>query len=265
MGIFDWFKRKKYYYSLSKEERERDKKRRECHGHLFVEVKGGGKKGGEPYPNEIYLECSKCGFGHYKSTLTKEELKENRFPKPIKNWNEPRKREDLDFTLTNSKSKLCTECGASIDRENIKICSSCESLLAKEAIEEIKLATILQSTSLANKINVEWVNGLEVFDGSEALKRGDDLLFKDGEYQLNNVPLYWKSEDNAPDYIFITNQVSVFSEKIIDSIIEKNGGKENFKFLGDLNGYHYTFQGEKFVIGYLSKAHCVRLNHVESK
>jgi hypothetical protein len=102
MGIFDWYRRQKYWLSLSKEQKERYKKERECHGHLFVEVKGGGKKGEEPYPDEIYLECSKCGYGYYKSTLTTEERNKRRYPKPIKNWNEPRKREDLDFTLTNS-------------------------------------------------------------------------------------------------------------------------------------------------------------------
>jgi len=99
MGIFDWYKRKKYYYSLSKEERERYKKERECNGHLFSEVKDGGK-GGKPFSDEIYLKCSKCGFGYYKSTLTKEEKERMRKHRPIKNWNEPIKNEIPTFQLT---------------------------------------------------------------------------------------------------------------------------------------------------------------------
>ena len=100
MGIFDWYRRQKYWLSLSKEQKERYKKERECHGHLFVEVKGGGKKGEEPYPDEIYLECSKCGYGYYKSTLTREEREEERKNyRPIKNWNDPKKMETPTLKL----------------------------------------------------------------------------------------------------------------------------------------------------------------------
>ena len=88
LDLPNWFRRQKYWFSLTKEQKERYVKERVCHGHLYVEinrreylVKPGPGNWGQRvyYPKgtilcEKKMECSKCGKTYYKTDVVKKQM-----------------------------------------------------------------------------------------------------------------------------------------------------------------------------------------------
>tara|TARA_B100001287_G_scaffold235392_1_gene207526 strand:- start:12523 stop:15300 length:2778 start_codon:yes stop_codon:yes gene_type:complete len=120
-------------------------------------------------------------------------------------------------------------------------------------------ATEFKSTenSVLNKVN--WVKGIEkIYNGKKALKNSSNIL-----EEYFNVPLYFDEEKDSNEFILIPNQNIVPSKILIDEIIENNGGKDQFKFVGDVeDNWKYVHEGKNFLIGYLSKSYCIRLNQL---
>lgn len=120
-------------------------------------------------------------------------------------------------------------------------------------------ATTFQSTDKSDLNNVDWVKGLEkIYNGKKALKNSSNII---SDYY--NVPMYFNEEKNSNDFILIPNQNIVPSKILIDRIIENNGGKEEFKYVGDVeDDWKYVHEGKEFLVGYLSKSYCIRLNQL---
>lgn len=121
-------------------------------------------------------------------------------------------------------------------------------------------ATKFKSTDKSDINKVYWVKGLDkIYNGKKALKNTSNII-----EDYYNVPLYFDEEKESNEFILIPNQNLVPSKILIDKIIENNGGKDKFKFVGDVeDDWKYAHEGEDFLIGYLSKSYCIRLNKLE--
>ena len=120
-----------------------------------------------------------------------------------------------------------------------------EDIVPKNSLE-------FQTTKLIKKThNVNWVNGLLPYDGAELLKK---------DFQLNNslnVPALFK--EDGDEYIMIKATTETVAKKLIDKIINANGGLDNFS-KGSEPGWFYPHACEAFTVGYLIEHKVVRLN-----
>ena len=110
----------------------------------------------------------------------------------------------------------------------------------------------LKTTNLVKKTyKINWVNNMIPYDGAELLKK---------DFQLNNsvnVPALFK--DDGDIYIMIRSNTEASAKKLIDKIINENGGTENFT-KGSAAGWAYPHHSDRFTIGYLTQHKVVRLN-----
>ena len=130
-----------------------------------------------------------------------------------------------------------------------------ESLIPKGAVD------LRQNTEL-NEITVDWVNGIEkVYEGDDALKRFDL------ENHLANIALLFIDKEDNFEYLLIYIRTHNLAPTLIRKIIDENGGDEKFKKLADVSSndignWKNLYQSNDFVIGYLPKHRCVRLNQL---
>ena len=117
---------------------------------------------------------------------------------------------------------------------------------------ETKDSVELKTTNLVKKTyNINWVNNMVAYDGAELLKK---------DFQLNNsinVPALFK--DNGEVYIMIRSNTEASAKKLIDKIINENGGTENFT-KGSATDWAFPHHSDGFTIGYLTQHKVVRLN-----
>ena len=120
-----------------------------------------------------------------------------------------------------------------------------EDIVPKNSLE-------FQTTKLVKTThNVNWVTGLIPYDGAELLKK---------DFQLNNslnVPALFK--EDGDEYIMIKATTETVAKKLIDKIINANGGLDNFS-KGSEPGWFYPHACEEFTVGYLIEHKVVRLN-----
>ena len=123
LDLPDWLRRQKYWFSLTKEQKERYLKERECHGHLDVEIERTEPalvipgysihpKGTMVY--EITMKCSKCGRTYYRQEVFEE--KESTLNK--------------DEKIKPNEYK-CYKCGINASKEGY-MCTPCAKVTAKQ-------------------------------------------------------------------------------------------------------------------------------------
>jgi tetratricopeptide (TPR) repeat protein len=125
--------------------------------------------------------------------------------------------------------------------------------------------TELSKTNLSDEIQLPKkckINGINhLYDGNDLMKKSKDPL-----NDLFNVPMLQKDESDGQFYILIINPNLKPAKLIIDSIVDKNGGKEKFIFNEEINNsWFHTYSGDgaegsNFTIGYLEKHKTVRIN-----
>lgn len=110
----------------------------------------------------------------------------------------------------------------------------------------------LKTTNLIKKnYKINWVNNMIAYDGAELLKK---------DFQLNNsvnVPALFKEDGDV--YIMIRSNTESSAKKLIDKIINENGGAEKFT-KGSAPGWFYPHHCDEFTIGYLTQHKVIRLN-----
>ena len=117
--------------------------------------------------------------------------------------------------------------------------------------------TKLRKTDKASIVNVDWIDGIDyLYDGEEALKKTKGESFFDN---FTSVPLHFKDED-GDFYILIPTGALNVAIVFIDDLIEKNGGKINFKFIKERGIWQNIYQTKTFTIGYMSNHKCIRIN-----
>jgi antitoxin component YwqK of YwqJK toxin-antitoxin module len=112
----------------------------------------------------------------------------------------------------------------------------------------------LKETILAPaKDDVEWVEGLKIYDGAGFFKDNKDIFL------VRNVPLFFSDDDL--DYILIPCVPHLtIAKNIIDSILKLNGGVENHEKLEEKGDWRYVFGNTNFLIGYIKGQELVRIN-----
>lgn len=112
----------------------------------------------------------------------------------------------------------------------------------------------LKETKLAPvKEDVEWVEGLKIYDGAGFFKDNKDIFL------VRNVPLFFSDDDL--DYILIPCVPHLtIAKNIIDSILKLNGGVENHEKLEEKGDWRYVFGNTNFLIGYIKDQELVRIN-----
>ena len=115
----------------------------------------------------------------------------------------------------------------------------------------------LKSFDQLNEVQVEWISGIDkIYEGKDALSRFN--LSKD----LQNVVMYFKEADG--DYLLIHIPTSNVAKSIINQIIDKNKGKDEFIKVNDVGEWQNLHENDNIVIGYLPSHHAVRINHKKS-
>lgn len=115
----------------------------------------------------------------------------------------------------------------------------------------------LKSFDQLNEVQVEWISGIDkIYEGKDALSRFN--LSKD----LQNVVMYFKEADG--DYLLIHIPTSNVAKSIINQIIDKNKGKDEFIKVNDVGEWQNLYENDNIVIGYLPSHHAVRINHKKS-
>ena len=70
------------------------------------------------------------------------------------------------------------------------------------------------------------------------------------------MPLFFQSDN---EYILIPVQAEEFAKPLIDKIIDDNAGMKAFSEEKHTD-WQYLYSGHLFVIGYLPKQKCIRIN-----
>lgn len=110
-----------------------------------------------------------------------------------------------------------------------------------------------QKSKFTNKKHsLDWISGLEIFDGKDALKKSNPL-------ENVNVPLYFKEGED--EFIMIACPVQEAAIGLINKIIELNGGNEGFES-DTAKGWESLMNGGKFIIGYRPDDVAIRINKI---
>jgi len=108
-----------------------------------------------------------------------------------------------------------------------------------------------QKSKFTNKKHsLDWISGLEIFDGKDALKKSNPL-------DNVNVPLYFKEGED--EFIMIACPVQEAAIGLINKIIDLNGGNEGFES-DTAKGWESLMNGGKFIIGYRPDDVAIRIN-----
>ena len=120
-----------------------------------------------------------------------------------------------------------------------------------------KDAIKLKSFDQLNEVQVKWISGIDkIYQGEDALSRFN--LSKD----LKNVVMYFKEEDS--EYLLIHIPNTNVAKSIINQIIDKNKGKDEFVKVNDVGEWKNLHENDNIVIGYLPNHQAVRINHKKS-
>ena len=125
------------------------------------------------------------------------------------------------------------------------------------SVSSITKETIaFNETSLAKTTtSPNWISGLApVYDSKSIDKNERDF----SKFIL--CPLLFEGEN---DYILIPVQADEFVKPLIDKIIDDNGGFKEFN-KENHDGWQSLYSGHLFVIGYLPKQKCVRINRKQT-
>lgn len=119
-----------------------------------------------------------------------------------------------------------------------------------------KESVAFNETSLAKTTTTpNWISGLDpVYDSKSIDKNERDF----SNFIL--CPLLFEGEN---DYILIPVQADEFAKPLIDKIVEDNGGFKEF-VEENHDGWQSLYSGHLFVIGYLPKQNCVRINRKQT-
>ena len=100
-----------------------------------------------------------------------------------------------------------------------------------------------------------WISGLApIYDSKSIDKNQRDF----SKFIL--CPLFFEGDN---DYILIPVQADEFAKPLIEKIIDDNGGLREFNE-EDHDGWQNLYSGHLFVIGYISKQKCVRINRKQT-
>jgi tetratricopeptide (TPR) repeat protein len=96
-----------------------------------------------------------------------------------------------------------------------------------------------------------WISGIKPIYDSNSINKNDRDFSK-----FILCPLFFQSDN---EYILIPVQAEEFAKPLIDKIIDDNGGMKAFSEENH-NDWQYLCSGHLFVIGYLPKQKCIRIN-----
>ena len=123
--------------------------------------------------------------------------------------------------------------------------------VAPEDAAELKTTTLSKEVDLP--VGYENIGIDKIYDGEKFLRANS------GHPSLS-IPLLFNDND-GDNYILIGASTSTIAKTIIDDIIEKNYGEEYFEEITDApEEWEYLHKNKFFVIGYLPKNFCVRIN-----
>ena len=248
MGIFDWL------FGAKKNDKEAEKKSKIDNSNELPEWFDGevyeeGDTASNPFSGGQYkltnLELSMYDFimGAQMIFALNHEKQQKPNEKLIKEFNK-----GLEWFKENNLEayEILIE-GSSSSQSKIK--DKSETTNTKN---ETKDSVELKTTNLVKKTyNINWVNNMIAYDGAELLKK---------DFQLNNsinVPALFK--DDGDVYIMIRSNTEASAKKLIDKIINENGGTDNFT-KGSATGWAFPHHSDGFTIGYLTQHKVVRLN-----
>jgi tetratricopeptide (TPR) repeat protein len=126
-------------------------------------------------------------------------------------------------------------------------------LIVITSVSSITKETVaFNETQLAEvTITPNWISGLKpIYDSNSINNNNRDF----SKFIL--CPLFFQSDN---EYILIPVQAEEFAKPLIDRIIDDNGGLKAFTEEKH-NDWQYLYSGHLFVIGYLPKQKCIRIN-----
>ena len=131
------------------------------------------------------------------------------------------------------------------------------SLVIITSVNSITKATIaFNETSLAkNTTSPNWISGLAPIYDAKSINQNERDFSK-----FILCPLLFEGDN---DYILIPLQADEFAKPLIDKIIDDNGGLKEFNE-EDHDGWQNLYTGHLFIIGYLPKQKCVRINRKQT-
>lgn len=134
-----------------------------------------------------------------------------------------------------------------------KITDNNLNLLIITSVNSITKGSItFNETSLATvTTSPNWISGLAPIYDSKSIKKNERDFSK-----FILCPLLFEGDN---DYILIPVQADEFAKPLIHKIIDDNGGLKEFNEQNQ-DGWQSLYLGHLFVIGYLPKQKCVRIN-----
>jgi tetratricopeptide (TPR) repeat protein len=130
-------------------------------------------------------------------------------------------------------------------------------LLIITSVNSITKGTIaFNETRLAKTTtSPNWISGLAPIYDSKSIDKNERDFSK-----FILCPLLFEGNN---DYILIPVQADEFAKPLIDKIIDDNGGLKEFN-KENHDGWQSLYSGHLFVIGYLPKQKCVRINRKQT-
>jgi tetratricopeptide (TPR) repeat protein len=158
---------------------------------------------------------------------------------------------NLDSSYNDSSGNITLWDGDGFKIE--KVTDNNSSLVIITSLNSITKATIaFNETSLAKTTtSPNWISGLAPIYGSKSIDKNERDFSK-----FILCPLLFERDN---EYILIPVQADEFAKPIIDKIIDDNGGYKEFNEENH-DGWLNLYSGHLFVIGYLPKHKCVRIN-----
>ena len=162
---------------------------------------------------------------------------------------------NLDTSYNDSSGNITLWDGDGFKIE--KVTDNNLSLVIITSVNSITKATIaFNETSLAKTTtSPNWISGLAPIYDSKSIDQNERDFSK-----FILCPLLFEGDN---DYILIPLQADEFAKPLIDKIIDDNGGSKEFNE-EDHDGWQNLYTGHLFIIGYLSKQKCVRINRKQT-
>ena len=162
---------------------------------------------------------------------------------------------NLDSSYNDSSGNITLWDGDGFKIE--KVTDNNLSLVIITSVNSITKATIaFNETSLAKTTtSPNWISGLAPIYDSKSIDQNERDFSK-----FILCPLLFEGDN---DYILIPLQADEFAKPLIDKIIDDNGGSKEFNE-EDHDGWQNLYTGHLFIIGYLSKQKCVRINRKQT-
>jgi len=158
---------------------------------------------------------------------------------------------NLNSSYNDQSAKITLWDGDGFKIENIT--DNNLNLLIITSVNSITKGSIaFNETSLATATtSPNWISGLAPIYDSKSINKNERDFSK-----FILCPLLFEGDN---DYILIPVQVDEFAKPLIHKIIDDNGGLKEFNEQNQ-DGWQSLYLGHLFVIGYLPKQKCVRIN-----